>query len=476
MDVLPRRSPEEAANLDALVMRLVGPLSAAFAALLGWTAWQEWRDLPRETAVWVAGADAAVATVLAGVAIAGFSKRVPMRMAHPLAAVLALAITATHLISLGVQRNGEAVIQGAIIILGQGLVLLSMAWFVGILIVQSIAWTAVIVGRDVPVPGEFGFSLQVAIVLATALQWGRVRTFTAMERAQATERKQRAEAEAARDELALFANAVAHDLRSPLSAVRLKAAVLARHQDPKVAKAGVDLDRMMVASNDFIEGLLAYARSGQRIQRDWLDLAAVLDKAEELSNLDDPIDHDPLPTIIGDRALLQQLFLNLINNSVRYQHPDRALHLDVQYQPLDEGHQITFTDNGTGLDGVDLELIFEAFQRGSTAGGGHGLGLATCRRIAHAHNGSIKAEAVPNGARFVVVLGRLRPNLPDATAGDGEEEAADYDNGPSFPKHLRLPGHARPARPPQGSPDEEPASTPEHRTTHELGPSSSSST
>jgi PAS domain S-box-containing protein len=110
-----------------------------------------------------------------------------------------------------------------------------------------------------------------------------------------------------------------------------------------------------------------------------------------------------LSTILGDRIQLQQVVLNLILNGIEAMASvrDRPRLLLVKSQPYQQngGVQVSFQDNGIGLDPVSADRIFEAFF--STKPNGTGMGLSICRAIVEAHNGHIAATpGNPYGAVF----------------------------------------------------------------------------
>lgn len=113
-------------------------------------------------------------------------------------------------------------------------------------------------------------------------------------------------------------------------------------------------------------------------------------------------------TIPADPDRLAQLFRNLLGNSLRYTDSDGQLHINVHA----EAGRLIFDidDSAPGVPETDLPQLFERFYRvessRSRAHGGAGLGLAICRNIVEAHNGTIKAMASPLGGV------RVRVELP----------------------------------------------------------------
>jgi signal transduction histidine kinase len=128
---------------------------------------------------------------------------------------------------------------------------------------------------------------------------------------------------------------------------------------------------------------------------------------------------DELPTIDGDPLQLRLLMQNLISNAVKFRAPDRppVVRVFSLNQHNDGGHtteppaervcRIAVQDNGIGFDERHADRIFGIFERLQSRSeyDGTGIGLATCRKIAERHGGSITATSSPGqGSLFVVTL------------------------------------------------------------------------
>lgn len=110
----------------------------------------------------------------------------------------------------------------------------------------------------------------------------------------------------------------------------------------------------------------------------------------------------PVP-VLADAGRLQQLFSNLLENTVRYTHAGGCLRVAVQVEG--DAVSIDFLDSAPGVDGRHLPRLFERFYRGegsrSRASGGSGLGLAICHSIVEAHGGTIEARPSPLGGLWL---------------------------------------------------------------------------
>jgi len=108
--------------------------------------------------------------------------------------------------------------------------------------------------------------------------------------------------------------------------------------------------------------------------------------------------------IIGDMDMLIRLFVNLLDNAIKYTEQGA-----VNLSAFQEGRQIhvAVSDTGLGIPSEHLPFIFERFYRVESArsSAGTGLGLAIARQIAEAHGGEIKVESTPKtGTIFSVIL------------------------------------------------------------------------
>ena len=108
----------------------------------------------------------------------------------------------------------------------------------------------------------------------------------------------------------------------------------------------------------------------------------------------------------GDRSRLQQLFLNLAENAVKYTPPRGSITFSLN---RNNGHAVVeVSDTGIGIPSREQAKVFERFYRvdhDSPSAGGSGLGLSIARWIAEAHNGTIEVRSrVRKGSTFVVTL------------------------------------------------------------------------
>jgi len=115
-----------------------------------------------------------------------------------------------------------------------------------------------------------------------------------------------------------------------------------------------------------------------------------------------------LPTCLGDSALLEQVFINLIGNAIKYTERKDPARVEVGCQTTDGGPPVYYVkDNGAGFDMRYADKLFGVFQRlhRSDEFEGTGIGLAIVQRIVHRHGGRIwPAAEVGQGATFFFTL------------------------------------------------------------------------
>jgi signal transduction histidine kinase/CheY-like chemotaxis protein len=133
----------------------------------------------------------------------------------------------------------------------------------------------------------------------------------------------------------------------------------------------------------------------------------------------------------GDPARLQQVFWNLIKNSVKFT-PAKGRIVIETLNPTPDKVEIRTTDTGIGIESDQMERIFNAFEQGQSSitrrFGGLGLGLAISKAMVNAHGGTIKAESAGKnrGATFIVTLATVAAPAAVTTVPEtkGPKEAA----------------------------------------------------
>ncbi|PZS71809.1 two-component sensor histidine kinase [Stenotrophomonas maltophilia] len=194
--------------------------------------------------------------------------------------------------------------------------------------------------------------------------------------------------------------AVAHDLRTPLTGLRLRAEFA---PTPQAARMVADIERM----DTMIEQVLDYACGElQPLQMRPLDLAALLEECVQAAllrgveiSIQGP---DSLPWH-GDALLLRRAFDNLIDNADRY-----AGAMELRLAVVERGVQLEVMDRGPGIAEGDRVRLLQPFQRSersrSRTTGGAGLGLAVAANVARRHAGELQLLHREGGGLIACLL------------------------------------------------------------------------
>jgi PAS domain S-box-containing protein len=227
-----------------------------------------------------------------------------------------------------------------------------------------------------------------------------------------------AELERSNSELEQFASIASHDMQEPLRKVVAFGDRLHAHLATKLDETGADyLTRMQGAARrmqHLIEDLLQYSRITTRAHPlKPVKLASILgditsDLETRIEQLGAQVTFGEMPTVMGDTTQLEQLFLNLIGNALKYHKQDIPPRVEIAAEFLDNNRvSIHVSDNGIGFKEQYLERIFQPFQRlhARNEYEGTGIGLALCDKIARRHGGTVTATSkLGEGSVFSVTL------------------------------------------------------------------------
>lgn len=220
--------------------------------------------------------------------------------------------------------------------------------------------------------------------------------------------------ENANSELKMFTSAVSHDLRSPLSVMKMLVDTL---EDELRDGNSDDAEKIMgmlkeksVNTLKMTEHLLEFSRVCNAVPKiEAIDLNALTDDVcKELLALEPDrkisLNISPLPEVSGDSVLIRLLFRNLLSNALKFSKSREITEISVSSTVDKKYYIISVKDNGIGFDMKHYDKLFEVFRRlHSDEIEGSGVGLALCDRIIRRHGGRIEAVGVPDkGAEFKV--------------------------------------------------------------------------
>ena len=231
-------------------------------------------------------------------------------------------------------------------------------------------------------------------------------------------------------ELEDFAFVASHDLQEPLRKIRAFGNRISTGYGDALDERGQDFLRRMLNAAErmsmLISDLLSFSRvttRGKDFEETDLNemVRSVLEDLEiTIEESQANIEIDTLPVMKADASQMNQLFLNLLSNALKFTKPDQPPHITLRYEAIDDNEaetlhllpglswfKLTLQDNGIGFEQTFAEKIFAPFQRlhGRSEYKGTGIGLAVCRRIIERHNGTIEAFSEPGqGAKFELFL------------------------------------------------------------------------
>jgi two-component system sensor histidine kinase KdpD len=237
-----------------------------------------------------------------------------------------------------------------------------------------------------------------------------------VERLQKTALEAQIEAETERLRSSLLGS-VTHDFQTPLAAIMGSASSLLdlpSRIDAKLAQEMLtniydEAERLSRLVNNLLD--IAKLESGAlKLQKELQPLEEVVGAAlnrleKKLANRPVTISLPPdLPMVPLDAALAEHIFINLLENALKYTPPGSPLAISAMRK--DQEIEVEVADCGSGIPPEDLDKIFDMFYRGTKdlSQKGYGLGLSICRAIVEAHGGRIWAENLPGGgaaARFI---------------------------------------------------------------------------
>jgi signal transduction histidine kinase len=202
-----------------------------------------------------------------------------------------------------------------------------------------------------------------------------------------------------------FISSVSHELRTPLTAIRgwTETMQSVGDEDPALLRKGMEIiaeetDRL----SGMVEELLDFSRmqSGKlTLQFDTVDVVALLeeilflfkDRAEKKGVFLRLAGKDALPSISGDAARLKQVFINIVDNAIKYS--DAGDTVRVDYATVGKYVQVVVGDTGKGIAPEDLPHVTQKFYKADVTRPGSGIGLAVADEIVRGHGGTMEIDS-----------------------------------------------------------------------------------
>ncbi len=261
-------------------------------------------------------------------------------------------------------------------------------------------------------------------------------------------------ANAAKDQ---FLALLSHELRNPLSPVIAMVGELeaSTPDTPEIRQALEVIRRNVELEARLIDDLLDVTRISKgklQLMFETVSVHEILQRAYEICREDIALKHLKVEFklraarahVEGDPARLQQVFWNLIKNSVKFTPVDGRIVVETSNTGPDE-IEIRITDTGIGIEQEKIDKIFNAFEQGQSSitrrFGGLGLGLAISKAMVDAHGGQIRVESPgkDKGSTFILTLRTVVTPVP---AGNGADVKSPADMArkkiETHPHHLLL--------------------------------------
>ncbi len=219
----------------------------------------------------------------------------------------------------------------------------------------------------------------------------------------------------------VFLATVSHEMRTPLSALKMRIELMLRTMPELPAKAVVALEAMrlhvrqetamvddLIDASRTLTGQMSVTRApvmlGQ-VLRDAISTVEPLVHARRIALLVTPSDHGDRLRLLADGRRLQQVFWNLLSNAAKFTPESGTIRVGVTHR--DGAVAVAVSDSGQGIEAADLAHVFGAFNLQQTDNAsGLGLGLYIAQRIVELHAGTLSVDSGGRGAgaTFTVIL------------------------------------------------------------------------
>ncbi|MEY4575963.1 MAG: hypothetical protein RL701_666 [Pseudomonadota bacterium] len=397
----------------ALVALELGPLSIALPA----TAMR-----PLSTGVFSLG--------LLSAAVWFSRNRLPARLAHPVTALIGLAVIVNCLVLIVTGAEPQQTTNLMVAQIGFGCLLYSRRWFAALSGAAVSGWLAVVgARRNEPDWQHFGLALAEATLFGALVLWVRLRAQRRVQQLYLTDqvlKRQLQEAtEAARSAVRAkgeFLANMSHEIRTPMTAMLGMTELLQmtelddtqRNYAETVARSG---DALLQLVNDILDfskieaGQLKIEAIGfelAELLHDVRDMLEVKAKQRNLALIVDIAAATPA-RLVGDPTRLRQVLVNLVGNAIKFTHQGHVA-VRVRLEPASAGQptlELAVEDTGIGIAPDQQARVFEAFTQADSSTtrryGGTGLGLAISSRLTALMGGEISLHSEPaRGSTFRV--------------------------------------------------------------------------
>ncbi len=219
-----------------------------------------------------------------------------------------------------------------------------------------------------------------------------------------------------------FISSVSHELRTPLTAIKgwAETVQLDGFNDKKTLEKGIGI---IIKETERLNGIVEEVLDFSRIQQDRMVL--IMDKIDILAELDESIymqrerahkedkhivydEPDILPAVLGDKNRLRQVFINIIDNALKYSDPGGVVTINVE--ETEDDIVIVIADEGCGIPAEHLPKIKQKFYKANQTVRGSGIGLAVADEIVRLHKGKLDIDSVEGvGTTVTISIPLIKP-------------------------------------------------------------------
>lgn len=222
-----------------------------------------------------------------------------------------------------------------------------------------------------------------------------------------------------------FISSVSHELRTPLTAIKGWSETIKNSagEDKELVEKGMDViisesERLSALVEEMLD--LSRLQSGQmsfKIEK--IDILAELAEAviiyeETAKNSGKELIYEEpsqLPLVMGDGNRLKQVFINILDNALKYTTSGGKVKVSAEYS---DGYiKIAFADNGRGIPQAELDKVKDRFYKASNSTRGSGVGLAVADEIVRKHNGLMAIESEEGKGTTVTIMLPAEPEKED---------------------------------------------------------------
>jgi len=214
------------------------------------------------------------------------------------------------------------------------------------------------------------------------------------------------------NELQEYAHIVSHDLKSPLRSIEALVSWLKEDNKDKLDEASLQnmflIESTLEKMERLITDILKYSSiGGSPSLEENVQLSKLVEETIQILNVPKHIEIiilKPLPSIKGDRTMLQQVFQNLLSNAIRFIDKDKGI-INIDVEDKKNYYQFSVQDNGIGIDEKYHDKIFKIFHSINKGKDSSGIGLSIVKKIIEYHKGKVWLNSEPGvGTTFYFTL------------------------------------------------------------------------